>query len=112
MGIVIFVPYGDLDALANAIDEDTAGVIMEPIQGIAGLIEPPANFLQEVEKKLCKRKGIVFICDEIQSGMGRTGHPLLSTYMGAKPDIVTLGKGLGSGFPVSAVLMTESIAKV
>lgn len=105
-----FVPYGDLEALANAIDEDTAGVIMEPIQGIAGLIEPPADFLQEVEK-LCKRKGIVFICDEIQSGMGRTGHPLLSTQMGAKPDIVTLGKGLGSGFPVSAVLMSDAIAQ-
>ncbi len=104
-----FVPFGDLEALKHTIDDNTAAVIVEPIQGIAGLIEPPAGYLAELSA-LCKAHKILLICDEVQSGMGRTGDPLLSTAMGADPDIVTLGKGLGSGFPVSAVLIKKEIA--
>ena len=103
-----FVPFGDLEALRKVIDNDTAAVIVEPIQGVAGLLEPPKDYLKSLSA-LCKELGILLICDEVQSGMGRTGDPLLSVAMGADPDIVTLGKGLGSGFPVSAVMMKKEI---
>lgn len=108
-GDCTFVPFGDIDALKQNLDTETAAVIVEPIQGIAGIIEPPEQYLKEVSA-LCAKLGVLLICDEVQSGMGRTGSPLLSTTMGADPDIVTLGKGLGGGFPVSAVLIKQHIA--
>ena len=104
-----FIPFGDIETLKQTLDKNTAAVIVEPIQGIAGIIEPPVQYLKELSE-LCSKHGVLLICDEVQSGMGRTGNPLLSTTMGATPDIVTLGKGLGSGFPVSAVLLKKHIA--
>lgn len=104
-----FVPYGDLDALAKAMGPDVAGVIAEPIQGIAGIVEPPKGWLKGVET-LCRQHGAVLIVDEVQSGLGRTGIPLLCREEGVSPDLVTVGKGLGGGFPVAALLLTDAMA--
>lgn len=108
-GEVKFVPFGDLDALRAALDGSVAGVITEPVQGIAGIVEPPAGWLAEVER-LAHANGSLLIADEVQSGIGRAGYPLLSKHMGANPDLVTVGKGVGGGFPVAAVLMNNTLA--
>lgn len=108
-GVVRFVPFGDLEALAAALDGEVAAVMLEPIQGIAGVVEPPPGFLLEVER-LARANGSLLIADEIQSGMGRTGDPLVSRAAGMRPDIATVGKGVGGGFPVAAVLVTDAIA--
>lgn len=108
-GTTRFVPYGDLDALREAMGPDVAGVIVEPVQGIAGVVVPPPGFLAGVQE-LCRAHGAVFVCDEIQCGVGRMGVPLVSTSQGLEPDIVTVGKGVGGGFPVAAVLLTEQMA--
>ena len=108
-GSTIFVPFGDLEALAMAMGPDVAGVIVEPIQGIAGIVEPPEGYLAGVAA-LCAANGSILICDEIQCGVGRTGCPLVSTHQGVTPDIVTVGKGVGGGFPVAAVLLSQQMA--
>ena len=108
-GTTRFVPFGDLEALDSALRGDVAAVITEPIQGIAGVVVPPAGWLAAVHER-CLANGSMLICDEVQSGVGRTGAPLACTGQGVHPDIVTLGKGLGGGFPVAAVLMTEAVA--
>ncbi len=104
-----FVPFGDIEALQAAMGEDVAAVIVEPIQGIAGVQLPPAGYLTSVAA-CCREAGALLICDEVQCGMGRAGAPLVSTSMGVAADIVTVGKGAGGGFPVAAVLMTEAVA--
>lgn len=109
-GEVRFVPFGDLDALKAALDEQVAGVITEPILGMGGVVVPPKGWLAGVAEA-CKQNGSVLICDEVQSGMGRTGTPLACHLEGVRPDIVTVGKGLGGGFPVAAVLLTEALAQ-
>ena len=105
-----FVPFGELNALDAVLDESIAAVILEPIQGIAGVLPPPGGYLAAVAKR-CRAVGAVLICDEVQCGMGRTGNPLASSAMGVKADIVTVGKGVAGGFPAAAVLMTEAIAQ-
>ena len=110
-GDVRFVPFGDLDALRNALDEDVAAVITEPMQGVAGIIVPPEGWLKGVQEA-AHEVGALLICDEVQSGIGRVGAPLASLAMGVRPDLVTVGKGLGGGFPVSAVLMDARFAEV
>jgi acetylornithine/N-succinyldiaminopimelate aminotransferase len=109
-GEVRFVPFGDLEALKAALDERVAGVITEPIQGIAGVVVPPAGWLAEVQR-LAHANGSVLIADEVQSGIGRSGVPLVSHAMGAAPDLVTVGKGLGGGFPVAALLLTKKMVE-
>lgn len=104
-----FVPFGDLDALAHALDESVAAVILEPIQGIAGVIEPPPGFLAGV-RAACDEVGALFICDEIQTGVGRTGLPFRFHSEDCRPDLVTCGKSLGNGFPVAALLLTEAMS--
>ncbi|MDG1479536.1 MAG: aminotransferase class III-fold pyridoxal phosphate-dependent enzyme [Myxococcota bacterium] len=104
-----FVAFGDLEDLAKSLDADVAAVILEPIQGIAGVRLPPAGYLAQVAA-LCTAAGALLICDEVQCGMGRTGAPLVSRAMGVAADIVTLGKGIAGGFPAAAVLMTEAVA--
>ena len=104
-----FVPFGDSAALKAALDDTVAAVILEPIQGVSGIIEPPTGYLQEVAE-LCQQNGSLLICDEVQSGMGRAGVPLLSKAMGVDADLITLGKGLAGGFPAAAVLMNQVIA--
>ncbi|HVN65022.1 MAG TPA: acetylornithine/succinylornithine family transaminase [Methanomicrobiales archaeon] len=103
-----FVEYGDLDALRRAVDGDTAGVFVEPIQGEAGVIIPPEGFLAGV-REICDDAGALLIDDEVQTGMGRTGKWLAIQHEGVKPDIVTLAKGIGSGFPMGALVTREGL---
>jgi acetylornithine aminotransferase/acetylornithine/N-succinyldiaminopimelate aminotransferase len=109
-GEVRFAKFGDLASLDAVLDDQVAAVITEPVQGIAGIVVPPEGWLAEVEKR-AHANGSVLIADEVQSGIGRAGYPLLSHAMGAHPDLVTVGKGVGGGFPVAAVLMTEPMAR-
>ena len=109
-GTTRFVPYGDADALAAALDEDVAAVLLEPIQGIAGVIEPPAGFLTAC-RRLCDEVGALLIVDEIQTGIGRCGRAMQwHAERACAPDVCTVGKSLGSGFPVAAMLCTEAVA--
>nr|WP_297430027.1 ornithine--oxo-acid transaminase [uncultured Actinotalea sp.] len=106
------VPYGDADALAAAIDATTVAVLLEPVQGEAGVIVPPEGYLQAV-RALCDEHDVLFVADEIQSGLGRTGATLACERAGVKPDLVTLGKALGGGVvPVSAVVGRRDVLAV
>jgi acetylornithine/N-succinyldiaminopimelate aminotransferase len=109
-GDVRFVPFGDLEALASALDESVAAVICEPVQGMAGVVVPPKGWLAEVER-LAHANGSLLICDEVQCGMGRLGVALASHLDDVLPDIATMGKGLGNGFPVAACLMSDAVAR-
>ena len=110
-GIVI-VPYGDAAALGRAITANTAAVMLEPIQGEAGVIVPPAGYLKAAAE-LCRQNNVLFIADEIQTGLGRTGKLLASEHEGVRPDVVILGKALGGGvYPVSAVVADREILGV
>jgi len=103
-----FVEYGDLEGLKKAVDGDTAGVIVEPIQGEAGVIIPPDNFLAGI-REICDKTGSCMIVDEVQTGMGRTGRWLAIQHTKIKPDIVTLAKGIASGFPMGALVAREGL---
>ncbi len=97
------VPYGDVDAIKEKINENTAAVMLEPIQGEGGIIIPPEGYLKEV-KNICKKNNVLFVLDEIQSGLGRTGKLFAWEWDAAKPDMIILGKALGGGiYPVSMV---------
>ena len=99
------VPYGDAEALADAIDETTVAVLIEPIQGEQGVVIPPDVLPARPSARSCTAHDVLLIADEIQSGLGRTGTTLASELWGVKPDLVTLGKALGGGvMPVSAVV--------
>ncbi|PIX36859.1 MAG: putrescine aminotransferase, partial [Armatimonadetes bacterium CG_4_8_14_3_um_filter_66_20] len=103
------VPFGDADAVAAAIGEDTAAVVVEPIQGEAGVIVPPADFLPRVQE-LCRANGVLLIADEVQTGMGRTGRTWAVDHYGVEPDIMTLAKALGGGvMPVGAIVGTARV---
>ena len=100
----VVVKYGDADAIEKAITPNTAAVMLEPIQGEAGVIIPPAGYLKKVVE-ICRRNNVLFIADEIQTGLGRTGKLFASHYEDVRPDVVIVGKALSGGFyPVSAVL--------
>lgn len=104
--------YGDLDDLKSKITKNTAAIMVEPIQGEGGIIIPPDGYLKGIEK-LCREHNILFICDEIQSGLGRSGKLFAFMYEGVKPDIVIIGKALSGGFyPVSAILSHKSVLGV
>ena len=106
------IPYGDMDALEKAITPHTVAVLMEPIQGEAGIIIPPAGTLKKV-RELCDKNNMLMIADEIQSGLGRTGRMLACEWENVKPDMVCLGKALSGGFyPVSAVVSSTKILTV
>ena len=106
------VPFGDIDALAAAIDEHTVGFLVEPIQGEAGIIVPPDDYLANA-RALCTAHNVLFIADEIQSGLGRTGATFTCDLFDVKPDIYILGKALGGGIvPVSAVVSSADILGV
>ena len=103
------VPFGDLDAVAAAIDADTVAVLVEPIQGEAGVIVPPAEFLPGL-RALCTERNVLLIADEIQSGLGRTGTTFACEHSGVVPDLYLLGKALGGGImPVSAVVGDRAV---
>ena len=106
------VPYGDLEALAEVMDDRVVGVLVEPIQGEAGVIVPPSGFLAGV-RELCSAHGALMIADEIQSGLGRTGATFACEHEDVVPDMYVLGKALGGGIvPVSAVVSSSDILGV
>lgn len=106
------VPFGDIAALRQAVHRNTAAVLIEPIQGEAGVIVPPEGFLREV-REVCTRENVLMIADEIQTGLGRTGRMFCCDHEGVKPDMYVLGKALGGGFyPVSAVVSSRKILGV
>ncbi len=103
-----FVEYGDSAGLQKAMDESVAAVFVEPIQGEAGVIIPPVEFITSI-RECCDATGALMIADEVQTGMGRTGAWLAIQHTGVQPDIVTLAKGIASGFPMGALLAREGI---
>lgn len=106
------VPYGDLAALRAAVTEDTVAVLLEPIQGEAGVLVPPAGYLAGV-RELTRERGVLFMADEIQSGLGRTGRTFACDHEGVVPDVYVLGKALGGGVvPVSAVVADADVLGV
>lgn len=106
------VPFGDADALARTIDENTVAVLLEPIQGEAGIIVPPDGYLPRV-RALCTERNVLMIADEIQSGLARTGRTFACDHWGVVPDIYLLGKALGGGvMPLSAVVADRHILGV
>ncbi len=107
------VPYGDARAIEQAITPRTAAVLIEPIQGEGGIIIPPEGFLQEVQE-ICRKNNVLFICDEIQTGLGRTGKMFAFQHeQGVKPDMLIIGKALSGGFyPVSAVVSSREVLGV
>ena len=108
-GEVVFVPYGDADALAAVLDDRVAAVIVEPIQGENGVVEPPSGYLAQV-RELTAAAGALLWIDEVQTGIGRCGDWLASASSGVTADIVTFAKGLGNGFPVGACVATGEAA--
>ena len=105
----VSVPYGDAQAVEMAINENTAAVLIEPIQGEGGVIIPPPGYLSQI-REICKRNNILMIADEIQTGLGRTGKLFACDHEGVRPDIMVLGKALSGGFyPVSAILADSPI---
>ncbi|MEO0593393.1 MAG: ornithine--oxo-acid transaminase [Myxococcota bacterium] len=107
------IPYNDLEALERALENpNVAGFMVEPIQGEAGVVVPEEGYLKKAHE-LCRAKNVLLICDEVQTGLGRTGKMLASDHEGVKPDILILGKALSGGFlPVSAVLTDDAVMEV
>jgi len=105
----IIVPYGDLDALEAAINPNTAAFLVEPAQAEAGILIPPKGYLKDA-KELCEKHNVLFIADEIQTGLGRTGRLFGCDHENVKPELVVIGKSLGGGvYPVSAVLSPREV---
>ncbi len=106
------VPFGDAGALREAITPETCAFLVEPIQGEAGILLPPDGYLREAAA-ICREHNVLLICDEIQSGLGRTGRMFAFEHEGIRPDVVTIGKALSGGFyPVSAVLARREVLGV
>ena len=108
---VIFVPYVNAEALAAAVDETTAAVVLEPIQGENGVVVPPAGYLSKA-REVCDQHGALLWMDEVQTGIGRCGSWLVHVEQGVRADIVTVAKGLGNGFPVGACIATGDISRL
>ena len=105
----VTVPYGDAKAIENAITPNTTAILIEPIQGEAGVIIPPDGYLKAIAE-ICRKHNVLFITDEIQTGLGRTGKLFACDHEGVRPDAVILGKALGGGvYPVSAVLADKEL---
>jgi ornithine--oxo-acid transaminase len=108
----VAAPFGDAEALEAVLTDNTAAVLLEPIQGEAGVIVPPAGYLAAV-REMCTRRGVLFIADEIQAGLGRTGYTFACERDGVVPDMYVLGKALGGGIlPVSAVAADAAVLGV
>jgi acetylornithine/N-succinyldiaminopimelate aminotransferase len=102
------VPYGDIEAVRKAITDETAAVLVEPIQGEGGVVVPPEGYLKSL-KELCQEKDILLIFDEVQTGFGRTGEMFASQTFNVTPDITALAKGIAGGFPMGAVMAIEDV---
>ncbi|MDX9746282.1 MAG: acetylornithine transaminase [Syntrophales bacterium] len=107
----VHVPFDDLEALENAVNEKTCAVLLEPIQAEGGVRVPRETYLQGV-RRICDENNLLMILDEVQTGMGRTGKLFGHMHEGVAPDVMTLAKALGNGFPVGAMLATDRIASV
>jgi len=106
------VPFGDIVALEEAIDENTVGFLMEPMQGEGGIVIPPTGYLKEA-KQVCEEKNVLFMADEIQTGLGRTGKMFACDWEDVEPDIYILGKALSAGvYPVSAIAADKEVMDV
>lgn len=105
----IFVPYDNADAMAEAITEKTAAIIIEPIQGEGGIHVPSDGYLQEV-RRICDEHGILLIFDEVQTGFGRTGKWFCKDHFGIQPDIMCMAKAMGGGFPMGGIVAKKGIA--
>ncbi len=103
------VPFGDLEAVKAAITDETAAILIEPVQGEGGIRTAPAGFLREL-RKICDDNGLLLIFDEVQCGIGRTGKLFAYEWTGITPDIMAVAKGIGGGFPLGACLATEDAA--
>lgn len=103
-----FVPYGEAEAINSAITSETAAVVLEPVQGEGGVIIPPAGYLKQV-REICNEKDVLLIVDEVQTGMGRTGTWFGFQQEGMLPDIITIAKGIASGFPMGAIVAREGL---
>ena len=104
------VPFGDIEAVKAAIGPETAGVLVEPIQGEGGIRVPPAGFLKAL-RALCDERGLLLVLDEVQSGMGRTGKLFAHEHAGITPDVLATAKGIGGGFPLGAFMATRKAAE-
>jgi acetylornithine/N-succinyldiaminopimelate aminotransferase len=104
------VPFGNMNAVRDAIRPDTAGILVEPIQGEGGVRMPPAGFLRDL-RAACDEYGIFLALDEVQCGMGRTGKLFAHEHAGIVPDAISLAKGIAGGFPMGAILAREALAK-
>lgn len=104
------VPFDDLAAADAAVTEETAAFVVEPVQGEGGVNVPSNGYLTRL-REICHARGALLVLDEIQTGIGRTGKMLALEHEGVVPDVLTLGKGLGGGFPLAAFLCTEDVAK-
>jgi acetylornithine aminotransferase len=102
-GEVSAVPFGDAEALASAVTDATAAVVLEPIQGEGGVVVPPDGYLRQA-REICDRHGALLMIDEVQTGIGRTGEWFAFQRDGITPDVVMLAKGLGGGFPIGACI--------
>lgn len=102
-GDVVHIPYGDVAALESTVDDDTAMVILEPIQGESGVVVPPAGYLASA-REITARHGCLLVLDEVQTGVGRTGYWFAHQADGVEPDVITLAKGLGGGLPLGATI--------
>jgi ornithine--oxo-acid transaminase len=108
----VLVPYGDIDALAAAINDNTVGFLVEPVQGEGGVLIPPEGYLSAASE-LCRERGVALMADEIQTGLGRTGRLLACDWEGVRADVLILGKALGGGvYPVSAICADDEIMHV
>jgi len=108
----VMCPYGDLEAVRKAINPNTAAILVEPMQGESGIVPPPPGFIKSLFE-LAKANGVLFIADEIQSGLGRTGKMFCFEHDGIRPDVVIVGKALSGGFyPVSAILADDDVMLV
>jgi acetylornithine/N-succinyldiaminopimelate aminotransferase len=110
-GDVVFVPYGDAEALAAVVDDTVAAVVLEPIQGESGVVVPPEGYLAKA-RSVCDEHGVLLWIDEVQTGMGRAGCWLVHVADGIVADIVTLAKGLGNGFPIGACVAAGRAASL
>lgn len=106
---VVFCPFGDLEAVRATVDDDTAAVILEPVQSMAGCRTAPPEFFVGL-REICAERGAYLVYDEVQTGIGRTGRMFFAGTHGVVPDVICLAKGIGSGMPLSCVLVSEAIA--
>ncbi len=104
----VHIPFNDIQALKNEVDDETAAIMLEVVQGEGGVLPAEKGFLKEVEK-ICEENGVLLIIDEVQTGIGRTGKPFAYQHFNLSPDIVTTAKGLGNGIPIGAMIGKEKL---